>query len=84
MLSYPIKVSHLSFNFLSAVTLGIYLGGKILLSANQCWGYVTFGADPDTTPFFIDFKNAKKNFHILFLQLAHRHIIFSQKNLIFC
>jgi hypothetical protein len=27
---------------------------------NQYWGCVTFGADPDLTPFFSDFKDAKK------------------------
>ncbi len=45
-----------------------------------------FGADPDPTPdptpFFIDLNDEKKNiffsyfFHIFFLYLAHRHIIF--------
>jgi hypothetical protein len=40
---------------------------------------------PDLTSFFIEFKDAKKIFlfHIFFLELAHRHIIFSLKNLIF-
>jgi hypothetical protein len=38
---------------------------------------------PDPTPFFIDFKDTKKNFLIfLFFEPAHRHILFSQKNLI--
>ncbi len=35
--------------------------------------------DPDPTPFFSDFKDAKKKFHIFFLQLTR-----SLKNLIFC
>jgi hypothetical protein len=35
---------------------------------------------PDPTPFVMDFKDAKKKFHIFFLKLAHRHIIFSLKN----
>ncbi len=40
---------------------------------------------PDSTPFFPDLKDAKKNFfRVFFLKLAHRHIIFSLKNLIFC
>jgi hypothetical protein len=41
---------------------------------------------PDLTPFFfIEFKDAKKIFlfHIFFLELAHRHIIFSLKIFIF-
>ncbi len=42
----------------------------------------------DPTPFFSDFKDAKKkNFSscfILFIKLTCRHIIFSRKNLIFC
>jgi hypothetical protein len=36
---------------------------------------------PDQTPFFLDFKDAKKNSYF-FLLLAHRHIIFSLKNLV--
>ncbi len=42
-----------------------------------------FGADPDPnpTPFFSDFKNAKQNFfHISFLQLTRRHINFCFKD----
>ncbi len=31
MLSFPIDVFHLSFNFLSAVTLDIYLGAGVLV-----------------------------------------------------
>jgi hypothetical protein len=40
---------------------------------------------PDPTPFFIDFKDAKIKifFHIFFLLLAHRHIIFKLKKCIF-
>ncbi len=40
---------------------------------------------PDPTPFFGDFKDAKQFncFHIFFLWLTRRHIIFSLKNLIF-
>jgi hypothetical protein len=44
---------------------------------------------PDPTPFFIDFKDVK-NFHILFLQRAHRpqahHLQFKKLNLLlkFC
>ncbi len=66
----------------------------------QCWGSVTSwcgsgsgsrSPDPylwlmDPTTFFHDFKdkiNIKK-FHIFFLYLTHRYIIFSLKNLIFC
>jgi hypothetical protein len=38
----------------------------------------------DPTPFFINFQDAKKNFlHIFFLQLAHRHTVFSPKSEIF-
>ncbi len=34
--------------------------------------------DPDPTPFFSDFKDAKQKIsHIFFLQLTRRHIIFS-------
>jgi hypothetical protein len=33
--------------------------------------------DPAPTPFFSDFKDAKKKFHIFFLKPTHRHIIFS-------
>jgi hypothetical protein len=41
--------------------------------------------DPDSPPFFIGFKNAKKYlFSYFFFYLAHKHIIFSFKNLIFC
>ena len=29
--------------------------------------------DPDPTPFFIDFKNAKKIFFTIFLLLSNRH-----------
>jgi hypothetical protein len=42
---------------------------------------------PDPTPFFIDFilrMQKKYFFSYFFLQLVHRHIIFSLKNLIFC
>jgi hypothetical protein len=38
---------------------------------------------PDPTPIFLDFKDAEI-FHTFFLNLAHRHIIFSLKNLTFC
>jgi hypothetical protein len=42
------------------------------------------GPDPtsDPTPFFIDFKDEKKKFHIFF-STAHRHIILSLKILFF-
>jgi hypothetical protein len=67
-------------------------------SFKQCWGSVTFWRgsgtgsadpylwlmDPDLTPFFSDFKDAKKNyFYHFFLQLTRRHIIFSLKYLNF-
>ncbi len=39
---------------------------------------------PDPTPFFFNFKDAKKKKNsYFFILLAHRHIIFSLKNLIF-
>jgi hypothetical protein len=38
--------------------------------------------DPDLTPFFIDFKDAKKN-QIFFLKLTHWHIVFGLKIFIF-
>jgi hypothetical protein len=41
--------------------------------------------NPDLTPFFSDFKDAKQFFfHLFFLKLTRRHIIFSLKNFIFC
>jgi len=47
---------------------------------------------PDPTPFFSDFKDAKKIIffppyfflHIFFLWLSQRHMIFGLKNIIFC
>jgi hypothetical protein len=39
--------------------------------------------DPDPTPFFVDFKDAEKNNFLRYFCLAHRHIIFSLKNLFF-
>jgi hypothetical protein len=41
---------------------------------------------PDPTPFFMDFKDAKKFCLFIFFPYKHtrRHIIFSIKNLIFC
>jgi hypothetical protein len=43
--------------------------------SEQCWGSVTFGADPDPTldpaPFFREFKDAKKAFFLITHPQAH-------------
>ncbi len=50
------------------------------VSSTQSRGSMTFCPDPDPTPFFRDFKDAKQ---INFSYFNHRHIIFKLKNLMF-
>jgi hypothetical protein len=54
---YMIRAPHLLFNIRQASMIQAVLGIRDILVPNPT---------PDPTSFFIDFKDAKKNFHIFF------------------
>jgi hypothetical protein len=88
---HPIKIRKGDLNSFAVVAIGST--PHLHQSFSQCWGSVTFWCGsgpvdpylllmdpdptPDPTPFFSDFKDAKKYFFSYFLlELARKHITF--------